>query len=76
MLVDTTGFPAHYDMYLMSLCKKNIIANSTFSWWAAYLNYHENKEVFCPSDWFNDKQTYTDDLYPPEWKVININSVD
>lgn len=40
------------DFYLMSLCKNNIIANSTFSWWAAWLNSNKNKTIISPETWF------------------------
>ena len=44
---------AIYDMYLMSECRQNIIANSSFSWWGAWLNGHKEKEVIAPSKWLN-----------------------
>lgn len=55
------------DMRLMSLCKHNIIANSTFSWWGAYLNRYEKKNVIAPKKWFNDPSIDTSDLIPSEW---------
>ena len=49
----SSGWGAHFDMQLMSGCKHNIISNSTYSWWGAYLNRHENKLVIMPRQWFN-----------------------
>jgi len=56
------------DMYLMSLCKHNIIANSTFSWWGAWLNRNTEKIVIAPEHWYNgDLNKTTIDLIPPTW---------
>lgn len=55
------------DLRLMSLCHHNIIANSTFSWWGAWLNLHPDKIVFAPVQWFNDQQIDTSDLIPESW---------
>ncbi|MDC0637732.1 alpha-1,2-fucosyltransferase [Flavobacteriaceae bacterium] len=59
--------PTWTDMYLMSTCKHNIIANSTYSWWAAYLNSNPEKIVIAPKKWFNDSNIYVDDLFPRSW---------
>jgi len=60
-------------LLLMSLCKHNIIANSTFSWWGAYFNTNPEKIICYPDRWFGIKQKSihnTKDLFPPEWKEI------
>jgi hypothetical protein len=59
-------------LLLMSVCKHNIIANSTFSWWGAYFNTNPERIVCYPDRWFTQKiEKYnTKDLFPPEWKEI------
>lgn len=47
------GKNSYQDMLLISKCKHNIVANSSFSWWAAYLNQNENSIVCCPKKWNN-----------------------
>lgn len=61
----------YIDLWLMSLCKNNIIANSTFSWWGAWLNKNENKKVFTPKVWFGPNANHnTEDLIPERWEKI------
>ena len=63
--VNTVNNPEN-DLILMSSCEHNIIANSTFSWWAAWLNQNVNKIVVAPKKWVNNIE-YLDDLYPENW---------
>ena len=58
------------DLYLMSRCKHNIIANSSFSWWGAWLNNSPDKIVIAPGKWFNKGPKDTQDLVPDEWIKI------
>ncbi len=50
----------------MSLCKHNIVANSSFSWWGAWLNKNPNKIIIAPKKWFNVAKD-TSDLIPENW---------
>lgn len=59
------GSNSWIDMYLMSCCKHNINANSTFSWWAAWLNENVNKIVMVPSSFFRTRET--PEFYPEQW---------
>jgi hypothetical protein len=58
------------DLRLMALCRHNIIANSSFSWWGAWLNDNREKMVLAPEKWFNDPETKTSDLMPGNWIKI------
>ncbi|MDH6355298.1 hypothetical protein M2132_001637 [Dysgonomonas sp. PH5-45] len=56
------------DLYIQTLCENNIISNSTFSWWGAWLNPNPGKTVVCPDHWFGRFYKYsTQDLIPTDW---------
>lgn len=62
------GKDSWQDMLLMSTCRHNIIANSSFSWWGAWLNSNKNKIVIAPKKWLNTKDT--PELVPETWISI------
>lgn len=64
---NNTGLNSYLDMYLMSRCKANITANSSFSYWGAMLNIHSPQLVIYPKKWFN---TGAPDMFPDHWRGI------
>ena len=63
-VVDDDG-PHWADMALMSQCKHHIIANSSFSWWGAWLNQYHTKKVIAPKQWFASAGDH--DIIPKDW---------
>lgn len=61
---------SYLDMYLMKECKHNIIANSSFSWWAAWLNANNEKVIIAPKRWVNSSRT--PDICPSNWIRIGL----
>ena len=57
------------DMYLMSICHHNIIANSTFSWWGAWLNNHKDQIVIAPPMWLEEETKHLD-IIPDTWRIL------
>ncbi len=65
------GEEHYHDLYLMSMCKHNIICHSSFSWWAAYLNPNPHKIIITPPVWFNDSAGLNSkDVVPADWIIL------
>ena len=69
-------FSAHEDLRLMSSCHHHIIANSTFSWWGAWLNPRLDKMVIAPRHWRPMANTYYPDLLPHAWMLADVAGVE
>jgi hypothetical protein len=71
-MVFMEGFSDIEDLHIMSLCQNNIIANSSFSWWGAWLNIHPEKKIIAPTNWFGEQANLnTSDMIPSDWIKIN-----
>ena len=70
-VVDVNGADdAHQDLWLMAACQRFVIANSSLSWWGAYLSNAPEKIVVAPKNWFAGKTHDTTDLIPVDWRRI------
>ena len=67
---DEEGIEAHEEIQLMGFCNHAIIANSSFSWWGAWLIQNEKKIVVAPQNWIRDEAQTTIDLCPHSWLRI------
>jgi len=73
VVVDFNGPETDFeDMRLMSLCQHNIIGNSSFSWWGAWLNANPDKRVAGPAKWFGDPKLVNPDILPETWMKIEV----
>ena len=70
--VSERDYPDYQALILMSLCQHQIIANSSFSWWGAWLNSSANKLVIAPSKWFNSSSLSSQDIIPATWLKITL----
>ena len=65
-----SGSNSFLDMQLMASCNHHIIANSSFSWWGAWLGHNPRKTVIAPSRWFNNCSLDSTDVIPKQWLKI------
>jgi hypothetical protein len=70
LAADHTGGTPIEDYHLMGACRHFIIANSTFSWWPAWLADHPEKHVVAPAHWFERDDWRAPGLQLPEWKLL------
>ena len=70
IFVSDFGFSAEQDLWLISACQHQIIANSSFSWWGAYLNDYASKIIVAPQPWFDAKHMAQQDIIPADWNTL------
>ncbi len=67
-----SGRRSYEDLWLMSVCRHHVLANSSFSWWGAWLAEHPDQQVIAPDPWFADPSIDTSDLLPTRWRSLAI----
>lgn len=72
-VVFLVGEPDYIDFFILSLCKDNIISNSSFGWWSAWLNQNPHKKVVCPAYWTGFS---TEHIFPSSWVRIEVEPED
>ena len=71
IFIENSNKPDYEDLFLMSYCSHNIIANSTYSWWGAWLNGNSNKIIVAPSQWYKQQElNFSNSIYPSTWNVL------
>lgn len=75
-MIIVDNITTYQELWLMSMCTNNIISNSSFSWWGAWLNDNKNKKVFVPSVWFGPYGPHPfDNIYEDSWIKINVEYI-
>jgi hypothetical protein len=72
-MIIVSNMEDYEELWMMSLCKNNIMSNSSFSWWGSFLNRNKNKVVVAPNMWFGPlgEKNYQD-IYEKNWTLINV----
>lgn len=70
IFVKSSASTPHLDLELMRLCRHQVIANSSFSWWGAWLNQYDDKIVIGPKNWFTDPAENAKIVLPGTWLRI------
>ena len=70
-IFETSKFNDYEELTLMAKCKYFVIANSSFSWWAAYLSGVQGSQIIAPKKWFKDSNFENQDMIPGDWIRIN-----
>lgn len=65
--ISNPEFKDYEELVLMSLCQHHIIANSSFSWWGAWLGINPQKLVIAPTRWANTHEDWYKDIIPEKW---------